>query len=34
MNYDKIENKRKKKELPRQIMKLADEIPGVTDGRN
>lgn len=32
MNFDKVENKRIKKELPRQIMNLEDEIQGVTDG--
>jgi hypothetical protein len=32
MNYDKVENKRSKKELPRQIMNLEDDIKDVTDG--
>ena len=33
INYDKVENKRKSKELPRQIMYLDDEIQGVTNGQ-
>jgi len=33
MNYDKIENKRQKKKLDRQIMKRDDEIVGVTNGK-
>lgn len=32
INYDKIESKRKAKELPRQMMELTTEIPGVTSG--
>lgn len=33
LNYDKIENKRKKKLKERQVIELADEIPNVTDGK-
>lgn len=33
INYDKIENKRKAKDLPRQIIYLDDDIEGVTDGK-
>ena len=32
INHDKIEGKREARDLPRQIFRLADEIPGVTDG--
>lgn len=33
INYEKIENKRKSKDLPRQIINLDDDIQGVTDGK-
>ena len=33
INADKIEAKRKNKDLPRQIMRLRDEIEGVTNGK-
>ena len=33
INYDKVENKRKSKDIPRQIMYLDNEIPGVTNGQ-
>ena len=33
LNYDKIENRREKSGKERQIIKLDDEIPKVTDGR-
>lgn len=33
INYDKIENKREEKGLARQIIRLEDDIPGVTDGK-
>lgn len=33
INHDKIENKREARGLPRQIMRLEDDIPGVTDGK-
>ena len=33
INADKIEAKRKSRDLPRQIMRLNDEIPGVTNGK-
>jgi hypothetical protein len=32
LNHDKIEAKRRAKNVPRQIMDLKDEIPGVTNG--
>jgi hypothetical protein len=32
INHDKIENKRKANNVPRQIMELTDEIAGVTNG--
>lgn len=32
INHDKIEGKREARDLPRQIMRLSDEIVGVTDG--
>ena len=33
INSDKIEAKRKSRDLPRQVMRLAEEIPGVTNGK-
>ena len=34
LQQDKIENKRRAKGLPRQIIRLNDEIEGVTNGRH
>lgn len=33
INADKIEAKRKSRDLPRQIMRLNDDIEGVTNGK-
>lgn len=33
INSDKIENKRKSKDVPRQVMRLSDDIEGVTNGK-